>query len=117
MSSALNTRTQKVLARNVEIADNLFTRMKGLMGRPVLQEGQGMLIKRSGNSIHTFFMKFSIDLLFINKSGEVKWLRENVTPWKMIIAPLVFQTDCLELPGGTIKKTQTLIGDVIRVES
>lgn len=117
MAQALNTRTQKVLAAQVEFARNMFTRMLGLMGRPQLSEGSAMLISPSGNSIHTFFMKFPIDLVFIDSTGKVRFLKENVNPWKVVFAPVMGRTDCLELPSGTIARTETQMGDVIRVES
>ena len=66
MNSVTNLRTQETIVTQLEVADTLRTRLQGLIGRKELKHGQGMLIKRSGNSIHTFFMKFNIDLIFIN---------------------------------------------------
>lgn len=117
MASVVNNRNNKVIATHLEKAETLKSRLVGLIGRPTLPEGHGLWISRSGNSIHTFFMRFPIDVVFVNKKGEVKYVAHNVHPWKMIFAPLLVQTDCLELPAGTILKTDTRIGDVVRVEA
>ena len=116
MKRVTNSRNKLVLAEQLEIAASLLTRMIGLMGRSKLELGRGMLITRSGNSIHTCFMKFPIDVAFVNKTGEVKYLREDIKPWRMVVAPVLASTDCLELPAGTLKKCDTRIGDILRVE-
>jgi len=87
------------------------------MGRTQLPSGHGLLIERSGNSLHTFFMRFSIDLGFVNKDGKVRHTVENLKPWKVVFAPLILSTDCLELPSGTIACHRNKVGDVIRVEA
>ena len=112
-----NARNNQVLVNELEIANSIFTRIVGLMGRPTLVEGRGLLIKRSGNSIHTFFMRFSIDLVFVNSKGQIKYLVRNMKPWKLAIAPVFLRTDCLELPAGTIDKTNTKTGDYLSVET
>ena len=112
-----NQTNRKVLVQNLELAHTLSKRIIGLMGRPLLPNGEGLLIKRSGNSIHTFFMKFPIDLVFLNSKGQVKHLAKNIRPWRIVVAPLFSQTDCLELPAGTIENTETKIGDILSVEA
>ncbi|MBK9294290.1 MAG: DUF192 domain-containing protein [Oligoflexia bacterium] len=114
---ALNSKNQSILSARLEVANSLYERMKGLMGRKNFSEGQALLIKRSGNSIHTFFMNFPIDLVFIDKRGQVRWVKENVKPWRVVFAPIFVQTDCLELPSGMINKTHTQVGDHIHVEA
>ncbi len=112
----MNSRNNKVVVEALEVATSLVDRMVGLISKKEFHVGQGMLITRSGNSIHTFFMKFPIDVAFINKTGEVKHLRENIVPWRMVFAPLVKETDCLELPAGVLKQCDVHIGDMLRVE-
>ncbi len=114
---AQNMTRQSVLVNNLEFANSMVSRMIGLMGRKEFHKGSGLLIKRSGNSIHTFFMRFAIDLLFIDKKGEVKYLKKNVVPWKLVFAPLLRNTDCLELPAGVLEQSGTQIGDIIHVET
>lgn len=116
MKRVINSRNKLVLVEALEIATNLVSRLMGLMGRKNFSSGQGMLITRSGNSIHTCFMKFPIDVAFINKTGEVKYLRSEIKPWRLVVAPVLISTDCLELPAGTLNKCDTRIGDILRVE-
>ncbi|MDZ4678773.1 MAG: DUF192 domain-containing protein [Oligoflexia bacterium] len=117
MAKVINNRTNKILVDNLETAKHMSGRLVGLLGRTSLPDGHGLLLKRSGNSIHTFFMKFTIDVAFMDSKGTVKHLAHEVKPWRLIIAPLIFQTDCLELPAGTLKKTDTQKGDSLRVEA
>jgi len=116
MKRVINSRNNLVVVEALELASTLFTRMMGLMGRKIFSSGQGMLITRSGNSIHTCFMRFSIDVAFITKIGEIKYLKSEIKPWRMVVAPLLTSTDCLELPAGTLKKCDTRLGDILRVE-
>ncbi len=79
MIQAINNRTGKVLATNVRVADTLFTRMKGLLGRKELPQGEALWIKPCF-SVHTFFMQFPIDVLFLNKKNQVIAVVSNLTP-------------------------------------
>lgn len=117
MTTVINTRNQKTIVTDLELADKIKTRLVGLMGRKSFKNGAGLLIKKSGNSIHTCFMKFPIDLIFIGAKGEVKYLVKNMKPWRIVIAPLIRQTDCLELPAGTIAESQVKIGDILSVKA
>ena len=116
-TKVFNKTKKNILVTELELAQTLKTRVIGLMGRKSLPEGSGLLIKRSGNSIHTFFMKFPIDLVFVSSQGQVKHVVKNMKPWKIVVAPLLLPTDCLELPAGTIEKTGTSIGDILSVEA
>ena len=117
MARVVNSRNQKVLVSDLEWAHTMKARLVGLIGRESLSEGKGLWIKRSGNSIHTFFMKFPIDVLFVNKKGVVKYAVTNIRPWKLVLTPLLLPTDCLELPAGTVQRCETKIGDVLSVEN
>ena len=111
---AINIRTHKELANNVRVADNLFTRMKGLLGKKELLEGEALWIKPCF-SVHTFFMKFSIDIVFLNKTNQVIAAVSNLTPNRMTrLYPQSFSV--LELPTGTIDASNTEVGDEIKIE-
>lgn len=116
MKRVTNTRNNLVLVDDLEMATTIMSRLIGLMGRKKLPLGKGMLITHSGNSIHTCFMRFPIDVAFVNKKGEIKHLRSDIKPWRLVVAPLLISTDCLELPAGTLKNCDTRIGDTLRVE-
>jgi uncharacterized protein len=96
------------IASCVEVADTPSTRNKGLLGRTELRPGGGLWIVPCG-SIHTFFMKFSIDLVYINRRKKVKKVRSSIGPWR--ISACLFAHSILELPAGTIHSTQTQQGD------
>ena len=110
---AINIRTHKELATNVIVADNLFTRMKGLLGKKELPFGEALWIKPCF-SVHTFFMKFPIDVIFLNKTNQVIAAVSNLTPNRMTrLYPQSFSV--LELPPGTIVASNTVVGDKIEI--
>ena len=87
--------------------------MRGLLGRSSLAEGEGLLITHC-NSIHMFFMRFPIDVVFIDREGRVVGLLEKIRPWRL--SPIFLAaTKAIELPAGTIARTATLPGDRIEL--
>lgn len=107
----INETTGKILAENLEIADTSAKRMKGLLGREGLTEGEGLHIIPC-NSIHSFFMKFRFDAVFINKKNVICALAENVPPRKI---KFCFSShSVIELPEGIISKTSTEIGNKLK---
>ena len=111
---ATNLRTGRELATNVRVADTLFTRMKGLLGKKELPQGESLWIKPCF-SVHTFFMKFPIDVIFLNKTNQVIAAVSNLTPNRMTrLYPQSFSV--LELPPGTIVADNIQIGDQLEIE-
>ena len=96
------------LARAAEIARTSAARQKGLLGRTSLPEGGGLWIIPC-ESVHTFFMKFPIDLVYINRKNVVKKVRRNVGPWKL--SACLSAHSIIELPVGAIDRSQTNPGD------
>jgi uncharacterized protein len=64
------------------LADTFLTRLRGLLGRPALREGEGMLI-RPANSIHTWFMRSVIDAVFLDRDLVVVDVAADVKPWRL----------------------------------
>jgi hypothetical protein len=113
MMKAVNIRTSKELATEVKVADTLFTRMKGLLGRKELPFGEALWIKPCF-SVHTFFMKFAIDVIFLNKTNQVIAAVRNLKPNRMTrLYPRSFSV--LELPPGTIVASASEVGDEIKI--
>ena len=110
---AVNHTTGNVLADNVSIADNLLSRMKGLLGRSTLPSGEGLWIKPC-MGVHTFGMKFSIDVVFLDREKRVVELARVLRPNRM---SLIYSkaSSVLELPAGTIDATHTVPGDTIEI--
>jgi uncharacterized membrane protein (UPF0127 family) len=98
-----------VLGEAIEVAESAVGRVKGLLGRECLEDGQGLLFNHC-SSLHTFFMHFPIDVLFMDKKGKVLKSAPGVKPFKLVAAPLKAQY-ALELPVGSISKSQTKVGD------
>jgi uncharacterized membrane protein (UPF0127 family) len=100
----------KDLARDVAVASSLAARMRGLLGRSSLPEGHGLLIVPC-KGIHTFFMNFSIDAVFLDRENRVVALYRSLRPNRITrIYPQAFSV--LELSAGALA-AEAVIGDVI----
>ncbi|MDF2857114.1 MAG: hypothetical protein K0Q87_2965 [Neobacillus sp.] len=96
------------LANHVSTADTFFRRLKGLMFTESLPAGHGLLIKPC-QSIHTFFMNYSIDVLYLSDNLEIVGMDEAIKPSK-VGKYQKRAASVLELPAGTIRKTGAKIG-------
>lgn len=98
-----------VLATEAHLANSFWTRFKGLMGRPALPAGEGLIIVPC-NSVHCFGMKFAIDVLYLSREGEVLRIVSDMLPGS--IGPLVRGARAvLELPSGTAEAVGVSVGD------
>lgn len=96
------------LGSSIEEARGFFTRLKGLLGRKKIAEGEGMLLSPC-SSIHCFGMKFAIDVLFLDSGYKVVGIRENMLPGSH--ASNRQARHVLELKAGEIKKHNIKIGE------
>jgi len=110
----INTQRDIVLAKNVKLANNPFTRMKGLMGVKRLESQEALFIYPC-QQIHTFFMRFPIDCLFIDSNYVVIKALGNIQPWK-ISEKVPNALGVIELPKGVIEYTNTQVKDVLTME-
>ena len=110
----INLTKDTILVENAAVADNIFYRIKGLLGRKSLLPGEGLLLIPA-NSVHTIGMKFSLDLVFIDGNGLVLKTIEQMPPGR--ISPIVKKSAAvLELNAGELKKSGTVEGDQLRYE-
>jgi len=110
----INKNNGKIIAQVVLFADQPFKRMKGLLGRSSLKDSQAMVIKPC-NAIHTFFMRFPIDVLFINKENKVVKTISDMSSFRL--SSVCFKSQfVVELPAGTIQATHTTLGDQLVIE-
>ena len=109
VAEAINLVTKQRLAHKVNFATSFFQRLRGLLGRIAMAEGEGLFIPGC-RSIHTFFMAFPIDVLFLDKNGRVTKSVSGVHPFRVVFGPWN-STGVLELPYGTLNKNQCSIGD------
>jgi uncharacterized membrane protein (UPF0127 family) len=103
-----NTSNAQVVAASVELALTRAARRRGLLGRDGLETGRAMLIAPC-SSIHTWFMRFSIDVIFVARDGRVLKTRAAMPPWRLAVAPGAYAV--VELPAGAIAKSRVGIGD------
>lgn len=104
----LNLTRDTILATRLEAAHSSATRRKGLLGRDSLLSGEGLWIAPC-ESVHTFFMRFAIDLVYLDRKQQVKKVKNEVAPWRMSACWSAHSV--LELPVGTIVATRTERGD------
>jgi hypothetical protein len=105
-----NLTRRSVLASSLSVAGNGRTRMKGLLGRDRLSDGAGLWILPC-EAIHTCGMRFSIDLIYLDRGNRIRKLRSEVSPWRL--SACFSAHSVLELPAGIIRSTQTQLGDTL----
>jgi uncharacterized protein len=105
----VNRRNGAVLATSVERAISLRARLRGLIGRERLADGEALVIEPC-TSIHTFFMRFSIDAAFVARDGRIVRAICALSPWR---ATRIYPSAALviELPAGTLSRSGTREGD------
>ncbi|HEY1580374.1 MAG TPA: DUF192 domain-containing protein [Terracidiphilus sp.] len=104
---------RSLLGDRIGVADTTLTRFFGLMGRSCVAPGHGLLIRPS-NGVHTFWMRFSIDVLLLDREyrvlaayGDLRPFRVTAINWKA--------SSALELPSGMIAATSTQPGDQLQL--
>src|ERR1700756_1610167 len=101
------------LCERCEIAESMVARTRGLLGRPGLEPGGGMLIDPAG-SVHMFFMRFPIDVVFLVRDRTVVGVRHRLAPWR--VAGARHAVASLELPAGRAAEVGVEEGDVLGFE-
>ena len=110
----INTSKNSVIVSKLEVADTPSRRSKGLLGRKGLEPGEGLWIIPC-ESIHTFWMHFSIDLIYLDRALRVKKVCYCVRPWR--ISACLTAHSILELPCGAISESKTQPGDQVEVSA
>src|SRR5579863_4752466 len=95
----VNLTRQTVLADRLEVANHSANRMKGLLGRDGLAPGEGLWIKPC-EAVHTFCMRFAIDLVYLDRKNRIRKVRSGVRPWRM--SACLTAHSVIELPSGTV---------------
>src|SRR5262245_48117984 len=102
------------LAFRLAVADSILSRLVGLLGRTSLKPDQGMWIVPA-NSIHTFGMVFSFDVVMIDKDFRVVSMKEMVKPFRIML-PKLRAESVIELPAHTIFRSRTEVGDELIID-
>jgi uncharacterized protein len=103
-----NVRTHRVIADQLLTAFDSSSRRQGLLGRDALPDGSALIIAPS-NAVHTFFMRFAIDIAFVRRDGVVVKVRSTVQPRRVAAALRAFAV--IELPAGSLARSNTIAGD------
>ena len=101
-----------VVCERCKLADRPLARLRGLLGREGLDSDEGLLL-RPASSVHTFFMRFAIDIAYISKDGQVLKMSHSVPPFRICVAPLRAHY-ALELPSGSLASSNTRVKDMLR---
>jgi hypothetical protein len=110
----VNISKNTVIADHVALAVRPLARLVGLLNRKGLPKGEGLILKPC-NSIHTFFMRFPIDALFVDKDYQVVKALPNLIPFRLT-GIYLGSAFAIELPANTIQSTNTQQGDLLKIE-
>lgn len=109
-----NQTRNALLITHGRLANTFWLRLRGLLGVAGLQQGEGLILAGE-KSIHTFFMRFPIDVIYVDKDYKVIRTDPNMVPYRL--GPFVGQSAyVLEMPVGTIANTATTVGDYLKFE-
>lgn len=111
---AVNVAKSTVIATTLIEAKGFFQRLKGLIGRTALDEGEGLWMARC-RAIHTFGMRFPIDVVFLDEDLIARKAVKGVSPFHPIICCFSAK-GVLELPQGTIESAQIRVGDQVEIK-
>ncbi len=106
--------TAKTLVPKLEVATSFWARTKGLLGRKELPADQALWIHRC-NSIHTFFMQFPIDLVFVDRQMVVRKTYSRVKPNRLVL-PVLWATSVIELSPGFLEANPITVGEQLHVD-
>ena len=112
LQQLINVTRRATLATSLEVARTSAERSKGLLGRNSLPLGGGLWIIPC-ESVHTFWMQFSLDLIYLDRSLRVKKVRHAVAPWR--ISACLSAHSVIELPVGIIRESGTQPGDQLQI--
>ena len=101
------------VADRCRVAASLRDRTVGLLATPSLAAGEGLLIERT-SSIHMFFMRYPIDVIFVDRDAKVTRTVAALRPWRVVWWARGAR-DCIELPIGAIQSSRTVPGDQLAV--
>jgi hypothetical protein len=110
----LDARNGRVVADDAEVARSLIARAVGLIGRPGLDPGRALIIPAC-RQVHTFFMRFPIDVIFAGRDGEIIKAIEKLPPWRTT-GYYRRAVSTIELPAGTISSCDLHVGDRLTIE-
>ena len=117
---AINRTRDTTLCHHLEDAGGLAGQSRGLLGRDHLESGHGMLFIRGRLEpfmwMHMFFMRFAIDIVFLDREDRVVHISRTLKPWRMS-AVVLRARKAIELEAGAASRSDTRVGDSIAFET
>lgn len=111
----INNTDKNIIVENLFVADSFWARMKGLMGKKDLGEDEGLLLAPC-NAVHMMFMRFPIDVIFLDRDFAVVKILNNLKPWRT--SPIVRGAyQVVELKAGIAEKMRINTGDKLSLAS
>jgi len=111
MQMAALTKKDLVLIPRLAVATAFWVRFMGLMGKKAIGTDEGIFFPHC-NSVHTFFMRFPIDVIYLSQSGEVLRVYESVSPWRLLL-PAKRVKHVLEIQANRAKALGIQLGDCL----
>ncbi len=102
------------LADNLVLANTACKRLRGLMGRKALAPNEALWL-RPCSSVHTFWMRFAIDVLWLDRQLRIVKIIPNLRPFRLTL-PASQAVSIIELPAHSIRQHDLNVGDALRVE-
>ncbi len=109
-----NERNGRIVADQILKAFDSKTRRAGLLHRDAFPDGHAMVIAPT-QAVHTWFMRFPIDLAFVDKGGLVVKICASVKPWRLAVAFRAYAV--VELPAGALARCDTVVGDTLSIST
>lgn len=103
----------RVVCPRCTVADSVLTRTRGLLGRSQLEPDEGLLL-RPANSVHTAFMRFPIDVVFLDRDLNVLDVRASIPPWRL--AARRSARAALELGSGEASRRGIAVADTLQLQ-
>jgi len=108
----VDERTREVVAGRVELATTRRARRVGLLGRDRLGPDAALVLAPCV-AVHTAFMRFPIDVAFVDRQGRAVRLVRDLAPWRLAIAPRAYAA--IELPAGALARHAVDVGDQLEL--
>jgi uncharacterized protein len=116
---AVNRTRGTVLCERLEVAESMAVKSRGLLGRDGLASGAGMLFENGGILplmwMHMFFMRFAIDIVFLDQSNRIIQINHQLKPWR-VSSMVLGARRALELEAGAAARSGTRKGDQLELE-
>lgn len=106
----VHRQTSQTISRSVEVAATRRTRRRGLLGRSAMLPSEALILAPCC-AIHTAFMRFAIDVIFVDARGQVLKIVRELPPWRMAVAPRAHAV--IELAAGSLKSRDLKVGDAV----